>query len=607
MALHGEQDGGLRSQPQVDQQRLCTERPVRIRELLDLLPGEALETLCERRQLPTPRALDDRRSKLSRSYRGDMKGFLEELRRADLITLLNEVFYDGSAAYRLPGVHGLAKDELLSAARQLFSSPMALPQQMARSPGEDRALSVVREPGQLDRVLGVLPRFALVLLAEERRVPAYGRNQDIAGRIASTWSGGLVELLDGTLNRNMWNDIVEGLGGSRRKSFDEVATELLRLLDEAEAAEPAQALIAAPTATLPAATAKETLATPLQPDRPQAMLLHDYGALASEFERLCAWASQIAFIAPSIDTDGGRNRLWEALRRNLDKLEPSFLGVSSSAGDMIALRPLYRTGKLRLLPTLDATMQVHVWQFSADSRTAILSLSGPFGAANLVAPLTVATLIEGRRNADCGLASAVLFERAKSLAYVPDPGFPETYRDTVRDLRPSLQRLTEKVTTTFLRPTTVHGQERILRRSSGAGPSPRQALSLLQQALTDHAERHDDQVIEGSERRFTALWLSSLSLWARLQDLTDGMVLTFGVTAPIDGQPLRPLCRLECAFDHDETRSLAVRQDDLGHTFFVVDADGTEPRVLAPVDSSSLLRHLAAFVHDLARTGTVHT
>ncbi len=581
---------------------------MRIRDLLDVLPGEALETLCERRQLPTPRALDDRRSKLSRSYRGDLKAFLEDLRRSDLITLLNEVFYDGSSAYRLPGVHGLPKDELLSVARQLFANPMTLPQQMARSPGEDLALSVSREPNELDRVLGLLPRFALVLLAEERRVPDYGRNQDIAGRVAGTWGGGLVDFLDGTLNRNMWNDIVEHLGGSRRKSFDDVAAELTRLLDEEEAVEPAEIGTAAPVEHVggPQSSAPPQV-TPPQPERPHVTLLHDPATLATEFERLCAWATRISFIAPSIETDGGRNRLWEALRRNLDKLEPSFLGVSSTTGDMIALRALYRTGKLRLLPTLDATIQVHVWKLSAETGTAILTLSGPFGAANLVAPITAATLIEGSREAECALAAAVLFERARSLAYVPDPGFPETYRDTVRDLRPGLQRLTEVVTTTFLRPSAVHGQERILKRSSGAGPSPRQALSLLQQALTDHAERHDDQVIEGSERRFTALWLSSLSLWARLQDLPDGMVLTFGVNAPIDGRPLAPLCRLECAFDHDETRSLAIRQDDVGHAFFVVDADGSEPRVLAPVDSASLLRHLAAFVHDLARTGTVLT
>ena len=72
-------------------------------------------------------------------------------------------------------------------------------------------------------------------------------------------------------------------------------------------------------------------------------------------------------------------------------------------------------------------MQCHVWRFEHGSDVAALLLSGPFGAASLVAPLLSATLLEGSRDAEFAISIAGLFEQARAAAYVPEPDFEAAY------------------------------------------------------------------------------------------------------------------------------------------------------------------------------------
>ncbi|WP_437737390.1 hypothetical protein [Sorangium sp. So ce1335] len=83
-----------------------------IRFCLDRLDGKALTRLCEMRGLRCPRALDDRRSSISRSYRGDLDMFLGHLRREDLLAVLAQpVQVEGEWVY-IKGHTGSDKDRL---------------------------------------------------------------------------------------------------------------------------------------------------------------------------------------------------------------------------------------------------------------------------------------------------------------------------------------------------------------------------------------------------------------------------------------------------------------------------------------------------------------
>ena len=581
---------------------------IRIREFLDELSGDVLNALCDKRGLPTARALEDRRSKLARSYRGDIGAFVADLRRPDLIAMLSGVFMHGPLAYQLPGANGMHKEQLKRIAASLFSDADEMPPEMMRRPELDERVEVERGPGHLDAVLRMLPRSILAAIAESLRVASHGSAHNIADRIARTETRDLVDFIAETFNRGFWNDVVEALGGARRKAFEDIATEL-RILTSDEPADGAAPAVEAAADPVPEKRGDAVNAWPsaaLQPAGPRvpktrAVLIHDPDLLVATFERLTAWAETMAFIAPTLDTDRGRNRLWDAVRRHSGKLEPSFVGVATASGDPIAMRTLYKLGKLRLLPALDAAMQCHVWRFERGNEVAALLLSGPFGAASLVAPLLSATLLEGARDTDFAMSMVALFEQARAAAYVPEPDFEAAYASTLSDLRPSLDRMHQVVTATFLRPAASTVEGSTLVRGVGGGPSPREAVSLLQLVFTDHATRVEDQAFAGADRRFTVLWLPALSLWARFQDVPGGIACTFGTAAPVDGSPLEPVFRVECAYDEDETASLSIREDEAGRSFFVIDADTDQAQVLAPVVGRTILRHLAAYVHDLAR------
>ncbi|WP_437909619.1 hypothetical protein WME95_18085 [Sorangium sp. So ce327] len=92
-----------------------------IRFCLDRLDGKALARLCETRGLRCPRALDDRRTSLSRSYRGDLDTFLSNLRREDLLTVLAQpVQVEGEWVY-IKGHTGSDKDLLERLAYQVLA------------------------------------------------------------------------------------------------------------------------------------------------------------------------------------------------------------------------------------------------------------------------------------------------------------------------------------------------------------------------------------------------------------------------------------------------------------------------------------------------------
>ncbi|KYF76803.1 hypothetical protein BE11_22330 [Sorangium cellulosum] len=92
-----------------------------IRFCLDRLDGKALTRLCETRGLRCPRALDDRRTSLSRSYRGDLDTFLSDLRREDLLTVLAQpVQVEGEWVY-IKGHTGSDKDRLEHLAYQVLA------------------------------------------------------------------------------------------------------------------------------------------------------------------------------------------------------------------------------------------------------------------------------------------------------------------------------------------------------------------------------------------------------------------------------------------------------------------------------------------------------
>lgn len=542
-----------------------------------------------------------------------MAEFIGELRRPELAMILSGVFMRGPLAYRLPGANAMQKEQLQRIAFSLFVSPSEeLPRELVRKPEDDEVVDVDRVPGHLDAVLRVIPRSILVEIADALRVPRHGSARNIADRIARSEPRDLVDFIAQTFTRTFWNDVVESMGGSRRKAFEDIATELRVLAGEEpddDQPDPAgETAWVEPRATPEAAAAVDQ--APPRVDVPQATspearatLIHDHDRLTATFERLAAWAETIAFIAPTLDTDRGRSRLWEAVRRHSAKLEPSYVGVATASGDGIAMRTLYKLGKLRLLPALDAAMQCHIWRFVREHEVAVLVLSGPFGAASLVAPLVTASVLEGTRDAEFATSTVAIFEQARGAAYVPEPDFDAAYASTLSDLRPSLDRMHQVVTATFLRPVAAPQQGSALVRGVGGGPSPREAMSLLQQVFIDHATRVEDQAFAGSERRFTVLWLSALSLWARFQDVPGGIACTFGTSPPSEGKSLDPVCRFECSFDDGETNSLAIREDEAGRSFFVVDADTDRAQVLAPVIGRSILRHLAAYVHDLARKG----
>lgn len=93
-----------------------------IRSLLDLLADEdpgAIDRLCDIRGLRV-RGRDARCEALARSYRGDHEQFLNDLRKQDLVRLLNDPTEINGTEHYLPSAGNFAKEDLLGMALSLF-------------------------------------------------------------------------------------------------------------------------------------------------------------------------------------------------------------------------------------------------------------------------------------------------------------------------------------------------------------------------------------------------------------------------------------------------------------------------------------------------------
>ncbi|MFP2906325.1 helicase-related protein [Pyxidicoccus sp. 3LFB2] len=93
---------------------------MKVRDALEELSNEALRRLCEVRDLPYGRTVGERRSSLARSYRGDFEQLIHDLRREDLLQVLEgEWSHEGSD--RLFSYSNLARgtrDQLEALARR---------------------------------------------------------------------------------------------------------------------------------------------------------------------------------------------------------------------------------------------------------------------------------------------------------------------------------------------------------------------------------------------------------------------------------------------------------------------------------------------------------
>ncbi len=92
---------------------------ITIRGLLDLLAEchgrDALNVLLDKRGLDRGVALDAKKERLARSYRGDMRSFLEDLRLSELRTIAQEEDFElrPGEAYWLPGPTRYSRGDLL--------------------------------------------------------------------------------------------------------------------------------------------------------------------------------------------------------------------------------------------------------------------------------------------------------------------------------------------------------------------------------------------------------------------------------------------------------------------------------------------------------------
>jgi len=92
----------------------------KIRDLLDLLGRDALVRLADLRALQPSPYNDERRGRIARSYRGDINEFLGDLRRMDLVTLLQGEWEIQGRFYYLPSVAQRTHEELLAIAIEVM-------------------------------------------------------------------------------------------------------------------------------------------------------------------------------------------------------------------------------------------------------------------------------------------------------------------------------------------------------------------------------------------------------------------------------------------------------------------------------------------------------
>ena len=100
--------------------RLLTQLVSMLRRLLDLLDRDGLVALQDIRELRGKPSNDDRRTGLSRSYRGNLEAFLGDLRKDDLLAILARDFVVRGRRYSTGGLGGFSRDDLQKMAFRLF-------------------------------------------------------------------------------------------------------------------------------------------------------------------------------------------------------------------------------------------------------------------------------------------------------------------------------------------------------------------------------------------------------------------------------------------------------------------------------------------------------
>jgi hypothetical protein len=115
---------------------------ITIRSLLDVLDEIALDSpipivrLCELRELRA-RSSRAKREALARSYRGDFRQFLSDLRKLDLVCLLAVPITLDGVDHNLPSARGYRKEELIDIASDLYFRGRVPPEVVPMAAEED--------------------------------------------------------------------------------------------------------------------------------------------------------------------------------------------------------------------------------------------------------------------------------------------------------------------------------------------------------------------------------------------------------------------------------------------------------------------------------------
>jgi hypothetical protein len=94
-----------------------------VRAILDCLDGQLLRKLCELRDLPVSGTVDEKRNRLSRSFRGHVEELLPHLHRDDMIAALEQYSFTtdaGRSEGEWVGLRNASWDELHRAMKKIF-------------------------------------------------------------------------------------------------------------------------------------------------------------------------------------------------------------------------------------------------------------------------------------------------------------------------------------------------------------------------------------------------------------------------------------------------------------------------------------------------------
>lgn len=126
--------------------------PGEVRTILDELTARSLRRLCRARDLGTGGDLHDKRSRLARSFRGQVEELIALLRREDMIAALGiwEFSLDDGREGSLMGLRGASKGELRKAMKRLFVDDWEPSPRQPQPCGEDFKIRVAWNDEDLD-------------------------------------------------------------------------------------------------------------------------------------------------------------------------------------------------------------------------------------------------------------------------------------------------------------------------------------------------------------------------------------------------------------------------------------------------------------------------